>query len=161
MANSEFKDPLEGIDPIMEQVFSSSDVEDDFFLNSPEKNKIKNEGSFFDTPKEKAGNQEEQHSISELAFPKLKAISTGAPMPESVFSNIPVNVSVELGRAKVSLKEVFELTEGAIIELERLVGEPLDLVVNGQIVARGEVVAVDNNYGFRVTTVSAVPAQVR
>ena len=58
-----------------------------------------------------------------------------------------------MGRSRVSLKEVFELTEGSIIELERLVGEPLDLVVNGQIIAQGEVVAIDNNYGFRVTNI--------
>lgn len=60
---------------------------------------------------------------------------------------------MELGRSHVSLKEVFELSEGSIIELERLVGEPLDLVVNGQVVAQGEVVAIDNNYGLRVTNV--------
>ena len=66
-----------------------------------------------------------------------------------------MNVSVELGRAKISLKEVFELTEGAIIELDRLVGEPLDLVVNGQVVAQGEVVAIDNSYGLRVTNIIA------
>ena len=49
--------------------------------------------------------------------------------------------------------EVYELTEGSIIELDRLVGEPLDLVVNGQIIAQGEVVAIDNNYGFRITNI--------
>ena len=69
--------------------------------------------------------------------------------------NIPVNLSVELGRTKISLKEVMDLNEGSIIELERLVGEPLDLVVNGQIIAQGEVVAIDNNYGLRITNVVA------
>ena len=57
--------------------------------------------------------------------------------------------------SKISLKEIFELSEGAIIELERMVGEPLDLVVNGQVVAQGEVVAIDNNYGLRVTGIKS------
>jgi flagellar motor switch protein FliN/FliY len=97
------------------------------------------------------------HHISDIQFPSLSRGDQGAKMESDVFSNIPVNVSVELGRSKISLKEIFELTEGSIIELDRLVGEPLDLVVNGQVVAQGEVVAIDNNYGLRVTRVTATP----
>ena len=66
-----------------------------------------------------------------------------------------MTVSVELGRSQISLKEVLDLSEGSIVELQRLVGEPLDLVVNGQIIAQGEVVAIDNNYGLRITNVIA------
>ena len=57
----------------------------------------------------------------------------------------------------ISLREIFELTEGSIIELDRLVGEPLDLVVNGQIVAQGEVVAIDNNFGLRIKSILSQP----
>ena len=67
------------------------------------------------------------------------------------FSNIPVKISAELGRSQLSLKDVYDLSEGSIVELERLVGEPLDLVINGQAIAQGEVVAVDNKYGLRIT----------
>jgi flagellar motor switch protein FliN len=91
--------------------------------------------------------------ISTVQFPDIDIEQSEDKMNSGIFSNIPVDVAVELGRSHVSLKEVFELTEGSIIELERLVGEPLDLVVNGQIVAQGEVVAIDNNYGLRVTNV--------
>ncbi len=91
-------------------------------------------------------------TVSDIQFPTLSDEDTpGRKVDTDVFSSIPVSVSVELGRSRVSLKEVFELSEGSIIELERMVGEPLDLVVNGQIVAQGEVVAIDNNYGLRVT----------
>ena len=93
--------------------------------------------------------------ISTVQFPDIDMEQSDEKINSGIFSNIPVDVSVELGRSHVSLKEVFELTEGSIIELERLVGEPLDLVVNGQIVAQGEVVAIDNNYGLRVTTVTS------
>ena len=95
-----------------------------------------------------------EYDISDIEFPSLTEVQ-GEKIDLNLFNKIPMNVSVELGRAKISLKEVFELTEGAIIELDRLVGEPLDLVVNGQVVAQGEVVAIDNSYGLRVTNIIA------
>ncbi|OGC12390.1 flagellar motor switch protein FliN [candidate division WOR-1 bacterium RIFOXYA12_FULL_52_29] len=67
--------------------------------------------------------------------------------------DIPISVTVELGNAELSLKEILELSEGSIIELNRLAGEPLDLKVGGQLVAQGEVVAVDDYYGLRITNV--------
>ncbi|MBU0630546.1 MAG: flagellar motor switch protein FliN [Candidatus Margulisbacteria bacterium] len=67
--------------------------------------------------------------------------------------DIPIGVTVELGNAELSLKEILELSEGSIIELNRLAGEPLDLKVGGQLVAQGEVVAVDDCYGLRITNV--------
>lgn len=91
--------------------------------------------------------------VGDIKFPALEKSSEGKKISQEMFGNIPVEVTVELGRTNVSLKDVYELSEGSIIELERLSGEPLDLVVNGQIVARGEVVAVDNNYGLRITKI--------
>jgi len=133
-----FDDPLTGIDPVMEGAFS---------LGTDSSPRAKGGNTFSEEPK----------SVIDVEFPILTPEASGKKMELDVFSKIPVTVSVELGRAQVSLKEVFELTEGSIIELERLVGEPLDLVVNGQIVAQGEVVAIDNNYGLRVTHVIAQP----
>ncbi|MFC1753319.1 flagellar motor switch protein FliN, partial [Thermoproteota archaeon] len=103
---------------------------------------------------------EETASVSEVQFPTLTQEAMGRKVEADIFSNIPVRLSVELGRTEISLKEVLELSEGSIIELERLVGEPLDLVVNGQIVAQGEVVAIDNNYGFRVTNLISTVQQL-
>ena len=89
--------------------------------------------------------------VSQLELPELdNEESGGLKIQDGLFSNIPVRVSVELGRSKLSLKDVYELSEGAIVELERLVGEPLDLVINDQIIAQGEVVAIDNKYGLRI-----------
>ncbi len=158
---NDFNDPLEDIDPIMEQAFSVSNAEDDFNLsgnsrrNAPRQSEY--EGGFQPARKEHQRSRiarSEAAPVSEIAFPRLRS-SVGTPIASNMFNNIPINVSVELGRAKISLKEVFELTEGAIVELERFVGEPLDLVVNGQTIAHGEVVAVDNHYGFRVTSIIA------
>ena len=89
--------------------------------------------------------------------PDVQQQFQGDPIKTGVFANIPVNVSVELGRSSISLREIFELTEGSIVELDRLVGEPLDLVVNGEVVAKGEVVAIDNNFGLRVKSIVSKP----
>ena len=133
-----YDDPLEGIDPVMQGAFlSNEDISHRF------------EDIHFDKETENAA----APSVSDVQFPVLNQDQTGKKVEGDLFSNIPVSLSVELGRSQISLKEVFELSEGSIIELERLVGEPLDLVVNGQIIAQGEVVAIDNNYGLRVTTI--------
>ncbi len=93
--------------------------------------------------------------VSGIQFPTLEKGLSAKKFNSEIFSNIPVEVTVELGRTKISLKDLYELSEGSIIELERLAGEPLDLVVNGQIVAQGEVVAIDENYGLRITRIVA------
>ena len=93
--------------------------------------------------------------VSGIQFPTLEKGLSAKKFNTDVLTNIPVEVTVELGRTKISLKDLYELAEGSIIELERLAGEPLDLVVNGQIVAHGEVVAIDENYGLRITHIVA------
>ena len=93
--------------------------------------------------------------VSGIQFPTLEKGLSAKKFNSDVFTNIPIEVTVELGRTKISLKDLYELAEGSIIELERLAGEPLDLVVNGQIVAQGEVVAIDENYGLRITHIAA------
>ena len=101
---------------------------------------------------------EELPNISQIEFPEISEDDLSVEGPginEQVFSQIPVKISVELGRAELTLKEVYELMEGSIIELERLVGEPLDLLVNDQVIAQGEVVAIDNKYGLRIKSIVA------
>lgn len=70
-----------------------------------------------------------------------------------VVLNIPVDVSLELGRATVDLQSLIELSQGSVIELNRLVDEPVDVLVNGKLVAKAEVVVVDNKFGARITDV--------
>ncbi|MGI6129620.1 MAG: flagellar motor switch phosphatase FliY [bacterium] len=67
--------------------------------------------------------------------------------------DIPLEVVVELGRTKRLIKEVLELGVGSVIELDKLAGEPVDVVVNGKLVARGEVVVIDENFGVRITDI--------
>jgi flagellar motor switch protein FliN/FliY len=67
--------------------------------------------------------------------------------------DIPLNVTVELGRTKRSIKQILELSKGSIIELDKLAGEPVDIFINSKKVAKGEVVVIDENFGFRVTDI--------
>ncbi|MFB6466649.1 flagellar motor switch phosphatase FliY [Cytobacillus sp. Hz8] len=67
--------------------------------------------------------------------------------------DIPLQVTVELGRTKRSVKEILELSAGSIIELDKLAGEPVDILVNNRLIAKGEVVVIDENFGVRVTDI--------
>jgi len=67
--------------------------------------------------------------------------------------DIPLQISVELGRTKKTIKEILELSSGSVIELDKLAGEPVDIYVNHQLIARGEVVVIDENFGVRITTI--------
>lgn len=67
--------------------------------------------------------------------------------------DIPLQVTVELGRTKRSVKEILELSPGSIIELDKLAGEPVDILVNSRLIAKGEVVVIDENFGVRVTDI--------
>ncbi|GFR37720.1 flagellar motor switch phosphatase FliY [Insulibacter thermoxylanivorax] len=67
--------------------------------------------------------------------------------------DIPLKVTVELGRTKKLIKEILELSQGSIIELDKLAGEPVDILVNNKLIAKGEVVVIDENFGVRVTDI--------
>lgn len=67
--------------------------------------------------------------------------------------DIPLKVTVELGRTQKQIKEILELSQGSIIELDKLAGEPVDILVNNKLIAKGEVVVIDENFGVRVTDI--------
>ncbi|MFM8864496.1 MAG: flagellar motor switch protein FliN [Limnohabitans sp.] len=91
--------------------------------------------------------------------------STSTDSPEKgqihpdVLQNIPVTLSIEVGRAVIKIRDLMRLTQGSVVELDRIAGEPLDLLVNNPVVAQGEVVLVNDRYGIRLTRV--VPASER
>lgn len=78
--------------------------------------------------------------------------TTGHPLGDlRRLSAVPVDLSVEMGRARMTVGETLELRQGSIITLDRMAGEPVDLLVNGTAIARGEVVVIDEQFGLRVT----------
>ncbi|MBU1026430.1 MAG: flagellar motor switch protein FliN [Candidatus Margulisbacteria bacterium] len=91
--------------------------------------------------------------VKNVKLPEFEAAVKGEKVDQRMLGNIPVQATVELGQTELTLKEILELSEGSIIELNRLAGEPLDLKVGGQLIAQGEVVAVDDYYGLRITNV--------
>ena len=91
--------------------------------------------------------------------------SEGAPRAEEPniesILEIPVSLSMEVGRTRVSIRNLLQLTQGSVVELERLAGEPLDVMVNGTLIAHGEVVVVNDKFGIRVTDVISAQERIR
>jgi flagellar motor switch protein FliN/FliY len=76
----------------------------------------------------------------------------GEPLGLATLTDVPVRITVEIGRARLTLAELIELRAGSLIELDREAHEPADILVNGKVVARGEIVTMDDNYGVRITS---------
>lgn len=75
--------------------------------------------------------------------------------------DIPVTVSVEIGRASMNIRNLLQLNQGAIVELDRLAGEPLDVLVNGTLIAHGEVVVVNDKFGVRLTDIISKSERIK
>ena len=80
-------------------------------------------------------------------------------LDSDLLRNIPVTISVEVGRRSLPIKALMQLTQGSVVELDRLAGEALDLLVNNTLVAQGEIVLVNERYGIRLTQI--VPKSAR
>jgi len=88
----------------------------------------------------------------------------GAPGGEfnlDVVLDIPVTLSMEVGRSRISIRNLLQLNQGSVVELERATGEPLDVYVNGTLVAHGEVVVVNEKFGIRLTDVISPAERIR
>lgn len=96
----------------------------------------------------------------DVDFEPLNGDGGGRVVAESMadlrrLSAVPVDLSVEIGRTRMSVGETLELREGSVVTLDRMAGEPVDLLVNGTPIARGEVVVIDEQFGLRLTQVLA------
>ncbi len=78
-----------------------------------------------------------------------------------VILDIPVALSLEIGRTQIPIRNLLQLNQGSIVELDRLAGEPLDVLVNGTLIAHGEVVVVNEKFGIRLTDVISPAERVR
>jgi len=78
-----------------------------------------------------------------------------------VILDIPVSISMEVGNTEISIRNLLQLNQGSVIELDRLAGEPLDVLVNGTLIAHGEVVVVNEKFGIRLTDVMSPAERVR
>lgn len=85
--------------------------------------------------------------------PLDKEEKSGAMRDLEMVMDIPVKLTVELGRTRITIKQLLELAQGSVVELEGLAGEPMDILINGYLIAQGEVVVVDDKYGIRITEI--------
>lgn len=95
-----------------------------------------------------------EENIQKKNFSPLKdEKGIGNPIDLSFILDIPLNVSVEIGRTKMMINDLLQLGQGSVIELDKLVGETFDVLVNDKLVARGEVVVVNERFGIRLTDI--------
>ncbi|MGX2041279.1 flagellar motor switch protein FliN [Methylocaldum sp. MU1018] len=78
-----------------------------------------------------------------------------------VLLDVPVTIAMEIGRAKINIRNLLQLAQGSVVELDRLAGEPMDVLVNGTLIAHGEVVVVNDKFGIRLTDVISPAERVR
>lgn len=85
--------------------------------------------------------------------PMREHVVPSTPQNIGLIMDVPLDISVELGKTRKTIREILELQQGSIIQLDKLAGEPVDMLVNGRLIAKGEVVVIDENYGIRITTI--------
>jgi len=102
-------------------------------------------------------------SISSAAFDELAADRGDSKdkVDLDVLMDIPVTLQLEIGRAKVSIRNLLSYTQGSVVEMDRLAGEPLDLLVNGTLIAHGEVVVINDKFGVRLTDVVSPQERIK
>ncbi|MDE1168401.1 MAG: flagellar motor switch protein FliN [Pseudomonas sp.] len=107
---------------------------------------------------QEAAVEEQLQETPQRPAPKVFKPLTGQPgggtlRDLDMIMDIPVKMSVELGRTRITIKQLLELAQGSVVGLDGLAGEPMDILINGYLIAQGEVVVVDEKYGIRITEI--------
>ena len=104
----------------------------------------------------------EQAAPAQFAnFAAAAPAAGGAGNDLNMILDIPVQLTVELGRTRIPIKQVLQLAQGSVVELETLAGEPMDVLVNGYLIAQGEVVVVNEKFGIRLTDIVTPSERMR
>lgn len=105
----------------------------------------------------------EEAMANPLAYEELSSDSKKSTVnPDlDVILDIPVTISMEVGRTSITIRNLLQLNQGSVIELDRLAGEPLDVLVNGTLIAHGEVVVVNEKFGIRMTDVISPAERIK
>ena len=105
-------------------------------------------------------------SVAPAAFANFSSTGpagagAGAGNDLNMILDIPVQLTVELGRTRIPIKHILQLAQGSVVELETLAGEPMDVLVNGYLIAQGEVVVVNDKFGIRLTDIVTPSERMR
>jgi len=104
----------------------------------------------------------QQHQMDELSGGDLMAEGgSSEDVKLDAILDIPVHISMEIGRTQISIRNLLKLNQGSVVELDRLAGEPMDVLVNGTLIARGEVVVVNEKFGLRLTDIISPAERVK
>lgn len=109
------------------------------------------------------GEESENESVKAAELDELQDESSGSEDSGRLDAilDIPVTISMEVGRSQISIRNLLQLNQGSVVELERIAGEPLDVLVNGTLIAHGEVVVVNDKFGIRLTDVISQIERIR
>ncbi|ART79725.1 flagellar motor switch protein FliN [Oceanisphaera avium] len=99
--------------------------------------------------------------LDDFNDPNNKALSGDERRKLDAILDIPVTISMEVGRTQISIRNLLQLNQGSVVELDRLAGEPLDVMVNGTLIAHGEVVVVNDKFGIRLTDVISQTERIK
>lgn len=112
-----------------------------------------------------AMNEQAEAEAQAAQMDNLQEETTGKSSTDNdrldVILDIPVSLSMEVGRTQIPIRNLLQLTQGSVVELDRLAGEPLDVMVNGTMIAHGEVVVVNEKYGIRLTDVMSPSERIQ
>ncbi len=112
--------------------------------------------------KPEAAVQVQTEQVAPVAFTNFSsngALAAGNDI--NMILDIPVQLTVELGRTRIPIKHILQLAQGSVVELETLAGEPMDVLVNGYLIAQGEVVVVNDKFGIRLTDIVTPSERMR
>lgn len=109
---------------------------------------------------EQAIEEAEQIKLDELVDDSKPISKEDAAKLDSIL-DIPVTISMEVGRSFISIRNLLQLNQGSVVELDRVAGEPLDVMVNGTLIAHGEVVVVNDKFGIRLTDVISQTERIK
>ena len=109
------------------------------------------------TPTNDAASATQRVEFDQLSAP----MGDGAEVNLDMILDVPVTLAMEVGRTRISIRNLLQLNQGSVVELDRSAGEPLDVFVNGTLVAHGEVVVINDRFGIRLTDVISPAERVR
>ncbi len=128
---------------------------------------LKEAGAEGEAPAEESPAETEAPATTAVETPKLEEFREAAPQTEGphpdleFILDIPLEVSVEIGRTKMIINDLLKLSQGSIIELNKMAGEPVEIYVNGKLMARGEVVVVNERFGVRLTEIISPQERIK
>lgn len=124
------------------------------------------EADWGDALQEQAAAENAGDGYQSAEFQELNGTAPGRGIREEeinmdVILDVPVTISMEIGRTRINIRNLLQLNQGSVVELDRLAGEPMDVLVNGTLIAHGEVVVVKDKFGIRLTDVISPSERVR